>query len=243
MIHSGSRHWGKFIGDVYVSKFQKLCQAQGISLEDRMLAYAGIGSRDFDEYYNIMKAALNFAVANRHRMMLVVREAFASVFGSSPADLRMSLLYDIAHNVAKFEEIDGTRYLVLRKGATRAFPAHHPRLKDGPWYDTGHPVITPGSMGTSSHVLVGLEGGKDTFYSINHGSGRRFSRHHARKTISDDQFLRSMEGILYNVRNINRIKDEAPDAYKDINDVIDAVETAGLAKVVATLKPQAVVKG
>lgn len=243
MFHSGSRYWGKTLCDYYTGIFRKACQKKGIALEDRNLAYAPTGSELFNAYFNLMNAACNFAVANRHVMMVETRRALREVLGRTPQELGAHLLYDIAHNNAKWETWDHRQVIVLRKGATRAFPAGHAQLRGTKWEHTGHPVITPGSMGSHSHILVGRPEGHDTLYSINHGGGRAMSRAQAAKHISDHDFWASMGAVLLNQRNAGSVKDEAPAAYKNIDEVIRSVRQAKLARLVATLRPLGVIKG
>ncbi|MDP3045022.1 MAG: RtcB family protein, partial [Bacillota bacterium] len=151
-------------------------------------------------------------------------------------------VYDVAHNIAKWETHHGRRVLVHRKGATRALPPGH---GDNPtvYRDTGHPVLIPGSMGTASYVLVGTQDTAASFYSVNHGAGRTLSRTAAAKTITRDDFERSMGKVLYNTRSYKDIVDEAPQAYKDIDEVVDTLAAINMTRLVARLRPLAVIKG
>jgi len=190
-----------------------------------------------------MAAAMNFAFANRQMIMDDVREAFSEVFGADPKkDLGMELVYDVAHNSAKFEIYQDKKILVHRKGATRAFPANH-RECPQKYKDTGHPAIIPGSMGTNSYILVGTKKAEESYYSVNHGAGRRMSRGEAKRTISREDFEKTMGDVLYNARDFRQVVDEAPSAYKDVTEVVDVLADAGLTKKVVRLKPLAVIKG
>lgn len=169
-----------------------------------------------------------------------IREALREVCGVTDA----KMLYDITHNYASFEAFgEEGKVLIHRKGATRAFPAGHHALQDTRWQATGHPVLIPGSMGTSSYILVGQEAGEKSYYTVCHGADRVMSRTQARKTLTGEEVQKAMGGILINERNIDRVKDEAPQAYKLIDDIIDSVEGAGLARTVAQCIPMGVIKG
>jgi tRNA-splicing ligase RtcB len=173
--------------------------------------------------------------------MFDVIRAFEDVLKKSEEEMGFKLVYDVAHNIAKWEVHGGKRVLVHRKGATRALPAGHPQ--NPPSYrDTGHPALIPGSMGTGSYVVVGTEKAAETFYSVNHGAGRRLSRNQAKK-ISKEEFERSMGDVVYNVRSYKDIVDESPLAYKDVEAVVSVLEERGITIPVAKLIPLAVVKG
>jgi len=201
------------------------------------------------EYLGAMAAAANFARANRHVLTQAVREAFERVFSRSDRDLGMSVVYDVAHNLAKIEEheVDGRtrRLCVHRKGATRAFGPGHPELP--PRYrDVGQPVTIPGSMGTASYVLVGTaEARERSFASTCHGAGRAMSRTQAKKVMGGEELRRSLEerGIEVAASQWRLLAEEAPYAYKDVSEVVDACEGAGLSRKVARLRPAGVVKG
>lgn len=243
MIHSGSRGFGHQICSDYVNILMKAAKREGIFILCRGLAAAPISSSEGQDYLAAMSAAVNFAFANRQLMAHDIREAFGETFGKDPKkDLEMFLIYDVAHNIAKIEEFEGRRILVHRKGATRAFPTGHPML-DAKYKTTGHPAIVPGSMGTASYVMVGTAAAKQSWYSVNHGSGRAMSRKEASRTISEEEFRKSMGEVLYNARDWRLLIDEAPLAYKNIIEVVETLVDADIAKKVAKMKPLAVIKG
>jgi len=243
MIHSGSRGFGHQICSDYSNILMKAAGREGIFIPKKGLAAAPINSKEGQDYFAAMAAAVNFAFANRQLMASEVREAFGEIFAADPKkDLAMQTVYDVAHNIAKFEDFEGKKILIHRKGATRAFPAGHPML-DEKYKITGHPAIVPGSMGTASYVMVGTQAAEKSWYSINHGSGRTMSRTQASRTISEEEFKKSMGEIIYNAPNWRLLADEAPGAYKNIQEVIDTLVEAGLAKKVAKMEPLAVIKG
>lgn len=234
LIHTGSRGLGHQVATDYIRIMNQVMPRYGIVLPDRELACAPFLSKEGQEYFSAMKAAANFAWANRQLITFETREAFKRVFGEQSPEL--SVVYDVAHNIAKIEEynIRGIRkeLVVHRKGATRAFP--------------GQPVLIPGSMGTSSYVLIGEESSlSQSFGSSCHGAGRRMSRTQARKQVSA-KALRdelSAQGIIINAGSKRGLTEEAPLAYKDINDVVSVISEAGIARKVARLRPLAVIKG
>ncbi len=245
MIHSGSRRFGYEIADRYMD-----IAAQRPENADRkkMLAYLRTDSKPGKAYINAMGAAANFAFANRHIMALLVRRCFNHMFGPTP----LPLVYDVAHNMAKLETHASSPLWIHRKGATRAFGPK--RMTGTPFAKTGQPIITPGSMGTASFLLAGTGNSEESLASVNHGAGRVMSRSaalgKARRgriikpgMISDEQFKRSMEGIKLITGNKHKIKEEAPDAYKDIEEVVRIVVECGWAKPVARMVPLAVLKG
>jgi len=243
MIHSGSRGFGHQICSDYINILMKAAFRDEIFIPRRGIAAAKISSQEGQNYYKAMAAAVNFAFANRQLMAHDVREAFSEVFKADPQkDLAMTTVYDVAHNIAKFEEFNGRKILIHRKGATRALPAEHP-LNTKKYKTTGHPALVPGSMGTPSYVMVGTPEAKKSFYSINHGSGRTMSRKQAFREITAEEFKKSMGDILSNARDWRQLADEAPSAYKNIVEVIDTLVEAGLAKKVAKMRPLAVIKG
>jgi tRNA-splicing ligase RtcB len=250
MVHSGSRGLGHEVGGHFMRLAADEAQRLGLPLPNPHLAYVPLDSDLGRRYHDAMKCAANFAYANRQVMATLIRHNVRHLL---EGDLPMPLVYDVAHNIAKIENHDGHTYCVHRKGATRAFP---PSLLAGtPFAATGQPVLVPGSMGTASYLLAGVESGRRSFYSVNHGAGRVMSRTAAAgvnrrgkpvgggSAISDQQFARSMDGIYLLCRDHHRIKEEAPQAYKDIEAVIDTVEGAGLARRVARMVPLAVLKG
>ena len=243
MIHSGSRGLGHQICSDHVRSMLGAMDRYGISVPDRQLACAPVRSPEGDAYLAAMMAAANYGRANRQLLTHAARQAFAEATGAR--DLR--LLYDVSHNLAKLEhhDIDGERRLlcVHRKGATRALPPGHADLPPA-LRATGQPVLIPGSMGTASHVLVGVEGG-GAFHSTAHGAGRTMSRHAARKRITGRALREELEaaGIAVRPRSWKGLAEEAPFSYKDVDEVVRTCEEAGLARRVARLRPVGVVKG
>jgi tRNA-splicing ligase RtcB len=245
LIHSGSRGLGHQVCTDYLEIMHDGMKKYGLSVVDRQLACVPITSREGDRYLKAMAAAANFAFANRQMMTHWVREAFQRVIGSSEVDV----VYDVCHNIAKFEEhaVDGSKKMVLvhRKGATRAFPRNHPALPEE-LRSAGQPVLIPGSMGTASYILVGTElAMSETFGSSCHGAGRAMSRTQAKRETSADELLKQMKGKGIFVRGQSKagLAEEKPDAYKDVNRVVDAVHGAGIARKVAKLVPVGVMKG
>lgn len=242
LIHSGSRGFGHQVCSDYAGEMARAADRYGIELPSRGLAAAPIDSPLGQRYLAAMACAINFAFANRQLMTHDVRLAFEEVLRRPWQELGMRVVYDVAHNIAKFEEHFGRRVLVHRKGATRALPAGHP-VNPRRYLATGHPVLIPGSMGTASYVAVGREGIEETFMSANHGAGRVLSRSAARRQISREQFEASLGQVLYNIPDYRAIVDEAPGAYKDIDAVVDTLAEIGLTRKVARLRPLAVIKG
>lgn len=244
MIHSGSRAWGALMGRDYKKDFQRLMHKWGVGTSDPNLVFAPIETDEGMRYLNLMYSALNYAVTNRHMLAYGVQEGFKDVFGS---DFEMPVLYDLMHNYALKEPHWNRSMLVHRKGTTRALPPGH-FLNAAPYKETGHPVLIPGSMGTASYILVGREEGVKNFYSVCHGAGRIRSRRATKQAVTVDEFASSMkvgtdEEILVNHRTLERILDECPQAYKDVDQIIDSVVGANLASVVARCRPMAVIKG
>jgi tRNA-splicing ligase RtcB len=193
-----------------------------------------------------LACGLNFAWANRHMIAHFTRKVWQKVLGDAGGQLRM--IYDVAHNTAKLEEHEVAgmqkKLIVHRKGSTRAFPAGHADIPEK-YRSVGQPIFIPGSMGTASYVLVGTPEGKQSFFSTCHGSGRRMSRHEAIRRLSAQEIVRNLEGkgILVKCWSLRGIAEEAPQAYKNIDEVIDVVHNAGISKKVARLVPLAVIKG
>lgn len=249
MIHTGSRGFGHQVCDDYVRVMQKAAQKYGISLVDRELACAPFQSQEAQEYFGAMKAAANYAWANRQVIMHWCRETFIKVLKISPSELGMSVVYDVAHNIAKLEEhtVDGKRVKVVvhRKGATRAFGPGHPELPSR-YRQTGQPVIIPGDMGRASYVLVGTEEAmSETFGSTCHGAGRLLSRHQAIKQAKGRNIAGELQtrGIHVMSASKKTLAEEMPEAYKDVSQVVEVVHRAGISRKVARLKPLGVVKG
>lgn len=249
MIHSGSRGFGYQVCDDSLKVMLKCVSKYGINIPDRQLACAPINSPEAQNYIGAMRAAANYAWANRQVLTHLVRESFGKVFSKSWQSLDMDLIYDVAHNIAKFEKytIDGKEKIlcVHRKGATRSFGPGNPELPDK-YSSIGQPVIIPGDMGRASYLLVGTKKAEEeTFGSTCHGAGRVMSRHEAIRTVDFESLLKELrqKGIEVRARGRNTIVEEAPSAYKDVNQVVDVVHRAGLAKKVCKLRPLCVVKG
>lgn len=234
LIHTGSRGLGHQVATDYIRLMNRIMPSYKISLPDRELACAPFSSKEGQEYFSAMKAAANFAWANRQLITFEVREAFKKVWKNEATEL--SVVYDVAHNIAKIEEynIGNVRkeVVVHRKGATRAFP--------------NDPVLIPGSMGTASYVLIGQESSlTESFGSSCHGAGRRMSRTQARKQMNAETLHEELDaqGIVVNAGSRRGLVEEAPMAYKNIDDVVQVIHEAGIAKKVARLRPLAVIKG
>lgn len=242
MIHTGSRRLGHDTCTHYSKVMAEKAEKYGIKLPNKGLAACPIHSKEGQEYYGAMACAVNYAFSNRQLITHDVREAFVEVFNKPINDLGLELVYDVAHNIAKFEDYDNRKILIHRKGATRALAPGH-RGNPLKYLNTGHPVLIPGSMGSYSYVLTGTQKARETFYSVNHGAGRVMSRNEARKTISKEQFDNAMGSVLYNSRNYSKLLDEAPTAYKDINEVIDTLADIKITNKVVRLRPLAVIKG
>ena len=246
LIHSGSRGLGHQVCTDYVAEMNRVMPKYNITLPDRQLACAPIRSPEGQAYLEAMASAANFAWANRQAILHFLRGAFRHVFGGGA---RLDLIYDVCHNIAKREryEVEGRRrdVLVHRKGATRAFPPGHREIPLE-YRPIGQPVFVPGSMGTASWVLTGAEGAaRETFGSVCHGAGRLLSRTAVRKGRDVRTETRKLEeaGILVRSETRDGILEELPEAYKDVDEVIEVVHQAGLARKVARLRPMAVIKG
>lgn len=249
MIHTGSRGFGHQVCTDFLEVMERAAGKYHIQLYDRELACAPFNSPEAQDYLSAMRAAANYAWANRQCIMSWTRDAFMKVFRSTPSDLGMSLIYDVAHNIAKVEEhiVEGRKkkLIVHRKGATRAFPPMHPELP--PIYrELGQPVLIPGDMGRASYVLLGTEKAmEETFGSACHGAGRIMSRHQAIKTAKGRSIWRELEdkGIIVMAAGRETLAEEMSEAYKDVSSVVDVVHRAGIARKVARLRPMGVVKG
>jgi tRNA-splicing ligase RtcB len=249
MIHTGSRGFGYQVCDEFLARMVKSVQQEGLELPDKQLACTRLNTSLAQEYFGAMSAAANFAFTNRQILMHLARTAWEEGLGVSPRELKFRLLYDVCHNIAKIEShtVNGERKKVCvhRKGATRAFPAGHPALP--PIYrSTGHPVLIPGDMGRASYVLVGSSGAMDeAFGSTCHGAGRLLSRHEAIRRTKGRAIERELQDIDVYPRWTGRktLREEVPEAYKDVSLVVDVVQKAGLADKVARIKPMGVVKG
>ena len=249
MIHTGSRGFGHQVCTDFLEVMSRAVQKYNIDLPDRELACAPFNSPEAQDYLAAMKAAANYAWGNRQCLMHWTREIFMSVFGMPPAELGMTLIYDVAHNIAKVEEhiVNGKkrRLVVHRKGSTRAFPPGHPELP-AVYRNLGQPVLIPGDMGRASFVLIGTEKAmSETFGSTCHGAGRIMSRHQALRQAKGRAIWREMEdkGIIVRAAGRGTLAEEMSEAYKDISNVVDVVHNAGISKKVARLRPMGVVKG
>ena len=249
MIHSGSRGLGYQVCEDYTRSMIACLAKYHINIPDRQLACAPLNSVEAESYLAAMKCAANYAWANRQCLMHLTRQVFEKIFGSSWQKLGMFLIYDVAHNIAKIEKhkVDGEdkKLCVHRKGATRAFGPNHPALPEK-YKKIGQPVIIPGDMGRNSYLLVGTEKAmQETFGSACHGAGRLKSRTAAIKSINADMLLKELEskGIIVKASGRNTLVEEAPAAYKDVNEVVDVIHNAGISKRVCRLRPLGVIKG
>ncbi len=248
MIHSGSRGLGYQVCDEYSKDFLHCLSKYGISVPDRQLACAPVNSDEGKAYLGAMRCAANYAWANRQCLMHLARGVFEKVFNMGPKDLGMDLVYDVAHNIAKIEKynINGKErtLCVHRKGATRAFPPGHPEIPEK-YKKCGQPVIIPGDMGRNSYLLVGTKRAEETFYSTCHGAGRLMSRSAAIHACRGRSISRELEnkGIIVKSSGRETLAEEAPEAYKNVNEVVSVVEGAGISKRVCRMRPLGVIKG
>ncbi|MGB9838937.1 RtcB family protein [Thermovenabulum sp.] len=242
LIHTGSRGFGHQICTEFSKKMWDNQDKNKTFAPVKGLACAPIHSKDGMEYLGAMGTAANYAFCNRQLITYFVREAFCRVFKKDEKELGLDVLYDVAHNIAKKEMHGGKWLLVHRKGATRALPAGHP---DNPvvYKKTGHPAIIPGSMGTASYVVIGSENIKATFNSVNHGAGRVMSRKRAKEEFTKEELLKQVENVLIASKDLKSLLDEAPLAYKDIDEVVNTLVDAELTMPVVRLKPLGVLKG
>ncbi len=248
-VHTGSRGFGYQICDDYIKEMDKAARKYGFELPDRQLCCAPVSSKEGRQYLGAMGAAANFAFCNRQIISHWVRETFEKYLKISPKDHDLRLVYDVAHNMAKIEDhlVDGKKkkLCVHRKGATRAFPPNHPDIPKA-YQEIGQPVLVPGDMGRYSYVLVGSElAFGETFGSCCHGAGRVLSRHKAKKLAKgrkiEDELRK--KNIIVKAKGRGTLDEEMPDAYKDVNDVVNVVDGAGLAKKIVQLRPLGVIKG
>ncbi len=249
MIHSGSRGLGYQVCDDYLKVMARASEKYGFTLPDRQLACAPVNSPEGKDYFGAMACAANFAWANRQIMMHLSIETFLKTLQISPRNLGAQLVYDVCHNIAKFEEhtVHGKKRMVCvhRKGATRAYPPGHPLVPKA-YRAVGQPVLIPGDMGRASYVSVGTQAAmEETFGSTCHGAGRVLSRHKAIKAAKGRAIYRELEdqGIIARSRGKKTMAEEMPEAYKDINNVVQVMHDAGIARKVARLKPLGVIKG
>ncbi len=246
MIHTGSRGLGHQIATDYIRVMMSAMPKYGIRLPDQELAACPINSPEGKKYFSAMACGANYAWANRQMITHFIRKAWKSILGEK--SLPLVAVYDVAHNIAKIEKhIINNQEIELcvhRKGATRAFPPGHQEIPER-YRLVGQPVLIPGSMGTASYVLVGTKEGEESWYSTCHGAGRTMSRHAAIRSLSAPEIVKSLEqkGIKIKCWSLKGIAEEAPQAYKNIDEVVEVVHNAGLSKKVAKLIPLAVIKG
>ncbi|MGH2399107.1 MAG: RtcB family protein, partial [bacterium] len=247
--HCGSRGLGHQVCTDYLRVAERSAREHGITLVDRQLACMPFQSDEGKRYFGAMCAAANFAWANRQLITHWVREAFSQVFRQSPEGMGMNLVYDVAHNIAKIESyaVNGKdRQLVVhRKGATRAFPPGHPEIPER-YRTIGQPVLIPGDMGRYSFIAVGTEGAmRESFGSTCHGAGRVMGRKQAVRTLAGVDVASDLKkrGILVRAQDRSLLAEEAPQAYKDVADVVGICDAAGISRRVARTRPIGVVKG
>lgn len=249
MIHSGSRGCGHQVCSDYLRLMDKAYKKHNINLPDRQLACAPIESTEANDYFRAMAAAANYAWANRQMMLHWVRETFEGIFGMSSEEMEMGVIYDVAHNIAKKEvHIIKNRkeeVMVHRKGATRAFGPNRVEIPTE-YRSVGQPVLIPGTMGTASYILHGTDiAMEETFGSTAHGAGRKLSRTGAKKKFTADEVKAELESKGIHVKANSRpvLAEEAPGAYKDVDQVVRTSDSTGIAKLVAKVVPLAVTKG
>jgi tRNA-splicing ligase RtcB len=249
MIHTGSRGLGHQTCDDTLRIMRDAVLKYGIELPDRQLACAPLESKEGRDYIAAMACAANFAWANRSILTHMIRNAFERVMGESAERLGLEIVYDVAHNIAKWEThtVDGkkSRLLVHRKGATRAFPAGHRDVPES-YRHVGQPVLIPGDMGSASWVLRARDKAMEmTFGSACHGAGRAMGRNEAKRTIDYNKLIRQMDekGIIVRAASKKGLVEEAPDAYKDVDEVVEVTHRSGISTKVARLVPLAVIKG
>jgi tRNA-splicing ligase RtcB len=249
MIHSGSRGLGYQVCDDSLKALRGAPQKYGVELPDRQLACAPVDSSEGRHYLGAMAAAANYAWCNRQLLMWQTREVFEKFFGRSWEALGMGLIYDVAHNIAKFEEHDiggrAKKVMVHRKGATRAFPAGHPEVPSA-YRSIGQPVLIPGDMGRASYVLTGQRASMElAFGTTCHGAGRAMSRSAAVRASKGRRIDKELAdaGVVARARSWKGLAEEQPEAYKDVNVVVDVVHKAGLSRKAARLRPIGVIKG
>jgi len=248
-VHCGSRGLGHQVADDYIKEMMRAMQKYGIQVPDRQLACAPVNSPEGKHYLSAMRGAANYAWANRQCIMHWVREAFCRVMGVGEKEAGLELIYDVTHNIAKIEEheIDDRKesLCVHRKGATRAFPPGHADVP-AKYRSMGQPILIPGDMGRMSYILAGTEQAmRETFGSTCHGAGRMQSRSAMKKQLSGRDVLRDLEsrGIAVRAGSMSGLAEEAPQAYKDVEMVVDVAHGAGISRKVARTRPIAVVKG
>ena len=249
LIHTGSRGFGHEVCGDYVRLLGEAVKRYGINLPDRQLACAPLDSPEGRDYLAAMSCAANYAWTNRQCITHWARESFVKVLGKSQMEIGLEQIYDVCHNIAKIEEhtINGKKrtLCVHRKGATRAFPAGHPDVPDI-YRDVGQPVLIPGDMGRCSYIAVGTEGAmKESFGSTCHGAGRVQSRAAAKRSLKGAEVARELadRGITVKTGSMGSLAEEASQAYKDVNEVVDITDKVGISCKVARAVPIGVIKG
>ncbi len=249
MLHCGSRGFGHQVATDYLKRMEVAVKKYNIWLPDRQLVCAPATSQEGQDYYAAMKAAVNFAFCNRQVMTHWIREGFEAVFNRDWESMNLNLVYDVTHNICKFEthEVNGSKrdLYVHRKGATRAFGPGHPKIPED-YRSVGQPVLIGGSMGTASYVLVGTDQAmKETFGSTCHGAGRAMSRKAAIRKYHGHDIKQALESKGEVIRSMSTkiLAEEAPNAYKDVHIVVDSVHGADISRKVASQIPMGVVKG
>jgi tRNA-splicing ligase RtcB len=248
MLHCGSRGFGHQVATDYLKIHEKASKKYNIWLPDKQLVCAPANSQEGQDYFAAMKCAVNYAFCNRTVMTSWIRESFEKVFGKTWQEMDMRTIYDVAHNICKLEEhiIDGEKrkLYVHRKGATRSLPAGHPLVPKA-YREVGQPVLIAGTMGTASYILVGTEKASEAFFSSCHGAGRRMSRTKAIKKFWGSTIQKELEqkGIISRATHPKVLSEEAPLAYKDVDEVVRSVHEAGINRIVARMTPLGVAKG
>ncbi len=245
LIHTGSRGLGYQVCDDYIKILQSAVNKYGITLADRQLVCAPIDSREGKKYFNAMSCAANYAWANRQVITHWVRETITQVLNKSFKEVGLEQVYDVAHNIGKFEEYKNKKYVVHRKGATRALPKGNKNVSQQ-YKDVGQPVLVPGTMGTSSYVLVGTQKAFDeTWSSACHGAGRVFSRSEMLKHIRGSDLAKELKqkGVTVQSSSWKTLAEESPQAYKNVDEVVEICHNSGIATKVARMKPLGVIKG
>ena len=249
MIHSGSRGLGYQVCDDYLKVLGSATHRYGIVLPDRQLACVPLSSAEGRRYLSAMRASANFAWANRQILMALAERAFLKAMGMSPRQLGFGLIYDLAHNIVKFEEHHyqgkNVKVAVHRKGATRAFGPGREEIP-GKYRDLGQPVLLPGDMGRASYLMIGTQKAMDeTFGSAAHGAGRNMSRSQAIRESRDRNIAMELRdrNIVVMASGKKTLAEEMPEAYKDVSQIADVMEDAGISLKVARLRPLGVIKG
>lgn len=245
LIHTGSRGLGYQVCDDYIKILYQAVQKYSISLPDKQLVCAPIDSPEGKKYFTAMSAAANYAWANRQIITHWVRETVLETLNKSPKEIGLEQVYDVAHNIGKIEEYNGKKYMVHRKGATRALPKGASNICQF-YKEVGQPVLVPGTMGTASYVLVGTQKSyEDTWASTCHGAGRVSSRTQMLKTSSANELVKELEekNIVVKADSYKTLVEESPSAYKNVDEVVEICHQTGISTKVARMKPLGVIKG